>query len=196
MFKFQNGVAINGVAIDEDAVIHAMNDREGDHLYHLDVESGHVEEICTLGLSDHDQDAEKRLRDIRMEKNKRYFKIPSMPEVVRHSWFRTFLADCVRYEDPELAERYLKDSEDDLDIHICEMNLAGGDDGWYEAWNEYLDTGLFSEMKAWLSSLPVKITEEMELFDDCDVCQKMKEAGMHKRFLNDEPTRADQHIRV
>jgi len=46
---------------------------------------------------------------------------------------------------------------------------------WIDTWQNWTQNYLYEEMEYWLASLPIYIKEDLELFDDCPICQAMKE---------------------
>lgn len=160
----------NNKKIKDDGILEAMEDSDLTNHYFLDAKTGEVEIIPEM----FDEEADERLEKIE-EQSDRYFCIPQIPSYEQYKWMEEFVQDFVGREDKNLQEKLeiALDGKGAFSRFKNVLLVAGG--GWFDAWEEWKRNYLYEELEVWLAGLPIDIKEDSEYFDDCPVCQAMKE---------------------
>lgn len=171
MFKLPNGKKI-----DEDMALMGMEDSDLMNSYFLDKETGEVERVSEL----FDGDAQKHLKELEGE---RYFKIPQIPTWEQYEWMKEFVEDIVERENPQLADKLYIALDGKGAFGRFKRILEQDTEGWFEGWYSWKDDYVYEEFRSWLATLPIKITEDFEFFDDCEVCQAMKLGASDNKII-------------
>lgn len=172
MFKLPNNIKI-----DDEGVAAAMADLLGERLYFLDTANGQV----GVELINNENKAQIE----KLVSNKRYFKIPTVPLATQISWLREFMADDYLLDDRQLRQNLQRILSDANPIKSAEEVFKKAGDAWQAAWDSWYSDSLFEEIKEWYASLPINIQEDFEYFDDCPICQAMKEGRTSYEELKD-----------
>lgn len=159
----------NKKEIDDEEIIAAMQDDDDGHHYFLDSETGKVE----AAGDDYEEDEEHL--EMMEKQTERYFPISPIPSYEKYKWMESFVYDFVGEEDENLKEKLEIALDGKGAFRRFKDVLYDAGEGWIEGWYEWESCYFFEEMKSWLFALPIEIKEEPELFDDCPICQAMKE---------------------
>lgn len=146
----------------------AMRDGDLANYHFLDTETGEV--IFFSDYSDSSKVVEKRLEEM---EDSRYIPIERIPSEEQYQWMRDFIDDIVAKEDEQAAEKL------SIAIHgkgafrrfNDVINSIG--DGWTDCWHQWENDSLYEAMKEWFKSLPIRINEEFEFTDDCELCEEL-----------------------
>ncbi len=163
----------NGKKIDEEGIISAMGGDETGKKYFLDSLLGEV--II----------AENESTMSEFKNKKRYFLIPEVDRVKQLSWLKEAVAEVMSREDEKIFKLLSKAFVRGKSYDQCIDLIKQTDESWIYGWNSWRGDCLYDEMLDWLESLPIKIKEEQEFFDDCPICRAMKEGRDSLEELKD-----------
>jgi pyrroloquinoline quinone (PQQ) biosynthesis protein C len=98
-------------------------------------------------------------------------------------WMASYISEMVEVENKEFAKKLRKIIKEKNPYGNFVKALEEPEDGWIYGWNSWEGDNAFEEMKKWFIKLPFKIREEMDHFDDCPICQTMKEGKTSPKEL-------------
>jgi len=160
-----------GKKIDEEGIIRALGGDEKGKEYFLDSFSGEV--II----------AENKKTASEFKNKERYFLIPEIDKATQLLWLKEAAREVMSREDEKIFKLLTKAFAQGKSYEQCLDLIKRTDESWLWGWNSWRGDCLYEEMLNWLASLPIKIEEEQEYFDDCPICQAMKEAKEEGREL-------------
>ena len=158
----------NGEKIDDNGICRAMANSSVLDEFYFDKETGKVIFICIS----FDSDCNEILDMVKKDK-KRYLRIPKVPDEERYSLMKDFVKEMIG--DGKLKEKLNFILEKSLDFYLFERILDKDGDGWIHGWVQWKYDYFIEEVAGWLDDLNIGIEEESWYFDDCPVCQFMKE---------------------
>lgn len=162
-----------GKMIDEEGIISAMSGDTKGKKYFLDSLSGEV--II----------AENENTISEFKNKERYFLIPEVDRAKQLEWLKDCAAGVMSREDEKIFEILLKAIEEGKTYDECIEAVKQVDKNWLYGWDSWRGDCLYEEMRDWLEGLPIKIEEEQEFFDDCPICQAMKDGRTSLEELKD-----------
>lgn len=166
MFKLQNGKTI-----DIDIIMLGLQDSDLANSYFLDTQTGEVE-----FLSDHTDDKkENQLEEIKNQDN-RFIRIPQITSYDQYQWMKEFVDEFVSHEEEKnehLSEKLSIALNGKGAFRRFKDVLANAGKGWMDSWHQWQNDHLYEELREWLISLPIGVSEAWEPFDDCAICQVM-----------------------
>lgn len=161
----------NNKQINEKVIIEAMSAEDFNRYYFLDDKTGQVKSIY----------ANKRLTNIEQQTNGRFI-IPQITYYEKQKWMKDFIEDFGIFMmddddgDAEKVYARLLLVQDKKDFYEQSLKILREENWiWIDTWQNWTQHYLYEEMEYWLASLPIYIKEDLELFDDCPICQAMKE---------------------
>lgn len=171
----------NNKKIDHEEIMEAMKDNNFEHHWFFDSKTGKVEFL----LDDIDEETNQLIE--KFDKDNRYFAVQKIPSHEQYKWMEDFVYEFVPHEDKNLAEKLAIAIDGKGAFGRFYNVLHGVDKSWLEAWREWERHCLYEEMENWFDKLSINIKEDMELFDDCPICQAMKNGentveGLKKAF--------------
>lgn len=171
MFKLPNGKKIN-----EEMVIEAMEDSNLSDSHFLNIKTGEVEKVSEL----FDDAVGKRYEEL---DNERYIKIPRISTNQYYEWMKEYTQEFIEREDPEFAKKVNDVLTGKNTFQKFKELLSSSEEGWIHGWDQWKSDCVYEEFTKWLAGLPIEITEEFEGFDDCPICQAMKEGVTSEKEL-------------
>lgn len=159
----------NGKKIDTEAVATAMENSDISNHYFLDSETGDVELVSEM----FDNHTDKKLEASDKETD-RYFKIPHIPSYEQYEWMAAFTREIVSYEDKMLAEKLEIALNGKGAFRRFNDILLEEGNAWIDGWNQWKSDYVYGEMEGWLATLLLDIKEDLELDDNCPLCQEFK----------------------
>ena len=162
-----------GKKIDEEGIISAMSGDAKGKRYFLDSLSGEViiaEDESTIS---------------EFKNKERYFLIPEVDRVEQLKWLKSCAAEVMSREDEKIFEILSKAFREGKTYEECIEAVKQVNESWLYGWDSWRGDCLYEEMRDWLAGLSIKIEEEQEFFDDCPICQAMKEGRDSLEELKD-----------
>lgn len=158
----------NGEKIDDNGICRAMANSSVLDEFYFDKETGKVIFICIS----FDSDCSEILDMVKKDK-KRYLRIPKVPDEERYSLMKDFVKEMIGDEKLKAKLNFIL--EKGQDFYLFERILDKDGDGWIHGWVQWKYNYFIEEVAGWLDDLNIGIEEESWYFDDCPVCQFMKE---------------------
>jgi len=153
----------NGKKIDEEGIIKALGGDEKGKKYFLDSLSGEV------------VIAAKESTISEFKNKERYFLIPEVSRVKQFEWLKSCAAEVMSREDEKIFKILAKAFRAGKTYDECLEIVKQVDASWLYGWDSWRGDCLYEEMRDWLDGLNINVKEEQEYFDDCPICQAMKE---------------------
>ena len=153
----------NGKKIDEEGIIKALGGDEKGKKYFLDSLSGEV------------VIAAKESTISEFKNKERYFLIPEVSRVKQFEWLKSCAAEVMSREDEKIFKILAKAFRAGKVYDECLEIVKQVDASWLYGWDSWRGDCLYEEMRDWLDGLNINVKEEQEYFDDCPICQAMKE---------------------
>lgn len=158
----------NGSTVDIEGVCDALEDYIGQTHYFLDSITG---EVGVVGKKE-----PKKL--LRLQKDPRYFQIPSVPAAKQIEWLKKFVAEIMP---PKAAltfalRKHLKEKDCAVALVACNELfkkdfLKKTSEGWVHGWAQLQGDELYAEAEEWFLTLPIEIIDKWEGCDDCELCK-------------------------
>jgi hypothetical protein len=168
----------NGCAIDYELLRTAISETNKKNCFYLDTQTGKIilaKEKAPL----QETHLQKMTKD-------RYILIEPISEKIRYSWIPDLIEwieeDGNRLLATQLSQAYA--SKQSLANCLKIIKNAGRDGEMY--WQCWEQECISEFCSAWIDSLPIPIKEKTEWFDDCPVCQLMKQAEEAGRQVDAE----------
>lgn len=153
----------NNKIIDGEGIIKAISGDEKGKKYFLDSLSGEV--II----------AENKDTVAGLKSKERYFLIPEIDRVKQLEWLKSCVAEVMSREDEKMFKILSKAFIEGKTYDECIEVVKQADESWLYGWDSWRGDCLYEEMCDWLDRLNINVKEEQEFFDDCPICQAMKE---------------------
>jgi hypothetical protein len=162
--------------IDLDALQRAMLDRNFATSYALDIETGEVEFISDFMDTIEDQEKASDRWDATPQ---RYFAPPRIGGDEQYRWREDFIREIVIVEDTRLSERLRRSIKGAHAFRRFHQALKDAGEEWLVGWRQWEADSAFEEIQLWLAAVPVDITQDLPLSEDCDMCKDFARSETH-----------------
>jgi len=144
----------NKKSVNYDEVIDAMYKGADDRHYYLNVQTGEVE-----------LNPKPLANDLH--------RIPDVTDERRSQWINDLLEILEQEPEDQALIQVRQGVEHGRDFQYLEKIILD-DPGLSGAWDVVYGDDLFDEMRSWFDQMPIEIKYQVEWFDDCPICQAMK----------------------
>jgi hypothetical protein len=166
----------NHKAIDEEGLMSALCDTDPACRYFLDAGSG---EIGCVDSGDKEKIG-------KVSADKRYFEVPKISEREQTKQIKDFAGFLSFDEDGVSLQRGLFDAlEKGESLKACIKMIEEDPSGWVHGWVQWRSDYILEKAEAWFSTLPIEISDDWELDDDCELCKLLKRGEHTKGDFNE-----------
>lgn len=145
----------NGNPLDIEMIEQAMEDASLETSYYLNLQTGEV--VFFSDFIDTAEEIEQQLEEI--EGSDDYLPIERISSHEAYQWMEDFVAELVAPADAHSAEKLSIALMGKGAFRRFKDVLRSCGNEWVQAWYRWRDDQLHTAMKAWLTDLPVTITE-------------------------------------
>jgi hypothetical protein len=174
----------NGIKISEKAhmrLCQAIKDTSEKHIYFLEMETGKLLRIPHV--------YSQKLATVQRE-SQRFIPLPKVSEEERRERFVAFVEELGVIDVPKLQNRLSKEIKKGASIDRLEQILKNDPSGWIHGWVQDEQFLLAERIEEWITSPPLNARDDPDYwyFDDCPICQLLREAAEEGRNPTMEET--------
>lgn len=158
----------NNKEVDLDQLCCAIDSAGSDEHWFLNIDTADVE-IISESMSDN---ADELIEQY--SQSEEFFEIPPIPSPEKYQWMVEYIDNCIRFKNEKLADRLTLTINGKGAFKRFEDILNEAGEGWIAGWRCWKDDLLFEKAQQWLYGLPIAIREELDLPDNCPLCQMLK----------------------